>query len=53
MDSVADFEQQFIQIMQTKYPEALKTLGEGRLTEDAEAAIKAAAADVAGRFQTA
>ena len=53
MDSVADFEQQFIQILQTKYPEALKTLGEGRLTEDAEAAIKAAAADVAGRFQTA
>ena len=53
MDKVFDFEQQFVQLMQTKYAETLKTLAAGKLTEQAEADIKAAAADVAARFHNA
>ena len=50
LDQVADFEKQFIQLMQTKYADTLKTLADGKLSDEAAAAIREAATDVAARF---
>ena len=47
---VADFEKQFIQLMQTKYADTLKTLADGKLSDEAAVAIREAATDVAARF---
>ncbi len=47
---VADFEKQFIQLMQTKYADTLKTLADGKLSDEATVAIREAATDVAARF---
>ena len=51
MDKVSEFEKQFIQLMRAKHADdVLAVLAAGKLTDDAQAKIRAAAADVAGRF---
>ncbi len=51
LDKVAEFEKQFLQLLEAKHADdVLKPLREGKLTEDVEAKLTAAAQDVAGRF---
>lgn len=51
VDKVAEFEKQFLQLLEAKHAEdVLKPLREGKLTEDVETKLTAAAKDVAGRF---
>lgn len=50
IDQVAEFEKQFVQLMQTKHADVLATLADGKLTDQATDAIRSAATDVAARF---
>ena len=50
IDKVHEFEKQFVQLLQTKYPEALNTIAQGKLTDEVTAAITEAANQIAGQF---
>ena len=51
MDKVAEFEKQLLQLLHAKYQaDVLDVIAKGPLTDEAAAKLKAAAADVAGRF---
>ncbi len=51
LENVAEFEQQFLQLMHAKHPELMTDLGKGQLTDEMGEKLKAAAADVAARFK--
>ena len=51
LDKVAEFEKQFLQLLNAKHQDdVLAILRQGKLTDDVDAKLRAAAADVAGRF---
>ena len=51
LDKVAEFEKQFLQLLNAKHQDdVLALLRQGKLTDDVDAKLRAAAADVAGRF---
>ncbi len=50
IEKVAEFEKQFLQLMHAKYEDVLADLAKGQLTDAMAEKIKAAAADVAARF---
>ena len=51
LDKVAEFEQQFLQLMHAKYADVIEQLGKGQLTDDMSDKIRAAATDVSARFK--
>ena len=52
VDKVADFEQQFLQLVKAKYQkEVLDTIKSGQLTDDVEAKIRECAAEVASQYK--
>ncbi len=50
LTSVADFEKQFLQLVHAKYPEVIKTIADGKLTDEVTDALTTAAKEVASRF---
>ena len=51
LDKVAEFEKQFIQLLDAKYKDTVLTpIGQGKLTDDVTSKINEAAAQVAGQF---
>ena len=50
VDKVAEFEKQFVQLLQTKYKSELQTIAEGKLTDDVTAKLAEAANQIAGQF---
>lgn len=50
IEKVAEFEKQFLQLMHAKYEDVLADLAKGQLTDAMAEKIKAAAGDVAARF---
>ncbi len=50
LDKVAEFEKQFVQLLQTSYQAELKTIAEGKLTDEVTAKITEAANQIAGQF---
>ena len=50
LDKVAEFEKNFLQLMHAKNEDVLADLAKGQLTDEMSEKIKAAAADVAARF---
>jgi len=47
---VAEFEKNFLQLMHAKYPQDMDAIRAGKLDEDIEAHLTAAAAEIAGSF---
>lgn len=50
VDKVAEFEKQFVQLLQTKYKSELQTIAEGKLTDDVTVKLAEAANQIAGQF---
>ena len=50
VDKVAEFEKQFVQLLQAKYKDVLQTIAEGKLTDDVTAKLAEAASQIAGQF---
>ena len=51
LDKVAEFEKQFIQLLDAKYKDTVLTpIGQGKLTDDVTSKINEAAAQIAGQF---
>ncbi len=50
VDKVAEFEKQFVQLLQTKYKSELQTIAEGKLTDEVTAKLAEAANQIAGQF---
>ncbi len=50
VDKVAEFEKQFVQLLQTKYKDVLATIAEGKLTDEVTAKVAEAANQIAGQF---
>ena len=50
VDKVAEFEKQFIQLLQAKYKNELEQIAQGKLTDDITAKLTEAANQVAGQF---
>lgn len=52
MESVQDFEKQFVQLVHAKYASVLDNISSGKITDDDKKSLTAAAAEVAARFNT-
>ncbi len=50
VNKVAEFEKNFLQLMHAKYPQDMDAIRAGKLDEDIEAHLTAAAAEIAGSF---
>lgn len=50
VDKVAEFEKQFVQLLQAKYKDVLATIAEGKLTDEVTAKVAEAANQIAGQF---
>lgn len=50
VDKVAEFEKQFVQLLQTKYKDVLATIAGGKLTDEVTAKVAEAANQIAGQF---
>ena len=50
VDKVAEFEKQFVQLLQAKYKDVLQIIAEGKLTDDVTAKLAEAASQIAGQF---
>lgn len=50
VDKVAEFEKQFVQLLQAKYKDVLATIAEGKLTDEVTAKVTEAANQIAGQF---
>ena len=51
LDSVRDFQEQFLQVMHAQHADTLAQLHEGKFTEEITAVIESTAADVAEQFK--
>ena len=52
VDKVTDFEKEYLEFMELKHKEVLKTLSEGKLTENDEKVLRETAMDMALKYKT-
>ena len=52
VDKVTDFEKEYLEFLELKHKDVLKTLGEGKLTEEAEKVLRETALDMASKYKT-
>ena len=51
LDKVAEFEKNFLQLVNTKYPEVLEAIRAGKLDDDVAAKLTEAAAEISGSYK--
>lgn len=52
VDKVTDFEKEYLEFLELKHKDVLKTLKEGKLTEEAEKILRETALDMASKYKT-
>lgn len=52
VDKVTDFEKEYFEFLELKHKDVLKTLKEGKLTEEAEKILRETALDMASKYKT-
>ncbi len=52
VDKVTDFEKEYLEFIELKHKDVLKTLKEGKLTEEAEKILRETALDMASKYKT-
>ena len=51
LDKVAEFEKNFLQLVNTKYPEVMESIRAGKLDDDITAKLTEAAAEISGSYK--
>lgn len=51
LDKVAEFEKNFLQLVNTKYPEVMESIRAGKLDDDVTAKLTEAAAEISGSYK--
>ena len=51
LDKVAEFEKNFLQLVNNKYPEVLEAIRAGKLDDDVTAKLTEAAAEISGSYK--